>query len=690
MLTGHPPFQSKTQEEIYKKVRNLSYVWPKDLECGNYIPSEAKSLVSSCLNLDEDERPEPDDIVEHAFFKMYSGCIPGQLDPACRETQPIWLKREDPRGDRMIGGYSLEYDEKYLSIAARISDPEKRYQLCEEEFYAECGVGRKPDGSIRRAAGSNCSRSTYAECMAEEKQGLKLVIPLPKGSVYKYPHNLVGDWSVHQATSRREQGPEFSVEDDDISDKRNMPQLNNTESLTRTQAALAAAQQRRMGAQPQSHAATLRQQALPPRASPRRVVTTQNPQTTAEPMKRPVPVSPQRGLTERPVRLPRGVTASYTASVRELDRIVAAPMPKSSSIPSSLAMGKTRSESRRQLESTAQGREAAIPTSEKYTQSGRGQKASEIGRLQRTRQRSQEQTGDSCKDRDIAKTTADNQSSERGGGQKSTRSTSKSVSSGNKTRSTLGLSPLIHSRDKVELVQRSSPDEVIADIKRLLSNLTTPPSIRKQRAQTRCRPHAYVIKWVDYTNRYGIGYVLDDGSVGCVFKAENGQPASCVIVRDGEAHIRRKARSVENTDGTIPIYPEANQLVPRDGKPVEFYENADNGSIESRGIRKVLVQPSVFEMKLSNGSSGIIVKTDIVAECPRCDVEKLKRVKLVDQFGKYMIGSLGRHGDESTSSDETQHQISSGQYIKFYQRLGNVGVWGFGDGAFQASFVIQF
>lgn len=81
MLTGYPPFQSKTQEEIYKKVRNLSYVWPKDSECANHIPDEAMSLVSSCLNLAENERPDPDDIVEHPLFNMYDGCIPKQLDP---------------------------------------------------------------------------------------------------------------------------------------------------------------------------------------------------------------------------------------------------------------------------------------------------------------------------------------------------------------------------------------------------------------------------------------------------------------------------------------------------------------------------------------------------------------------------------------------------------------------------------
>ncbi|KAF5016750.1 hypothetical protein F66182_11460, partial [Fusarium sp. NRRL 66182] len=82
MLAGFPPFQSKTQEEIYKKVKNLNYVWPKDKECANDIPIEAKTLVSSCLNLDEEKRPSADEIVDHEFFNMYPGCIPRSLDPA--------------------------------------------------------------------------------------------------------------------------------------------------------------------------------------------------------------------------------------------------------------------------------------------------------------------------------------------------------------------------------------------------------------------------------------------------------------------------------------------------------------------------------------------------------------------------------------------------------------------------------
>ncbi|KAL1969222.1 hypothetical protein VTN77DRAFT_476 [Rasamsonia byssochlamydoides] len=690
MLTGYPPFQSKTQEEIYKKVRNLNYVWPKNSECGNYIPEEAKSLVSSCLNLAEDERPLPDEIVEHDFFNMYPGCIPRQLDPSCRHTRPVWLKSEEPRGDRMIAGYSLEYDDKYLRKAAHIKDPEERYFFCKEEFYTECGVGRKPDGSFRKSAGKNASKTALSETLVEQDRKLSPIIPLPPDFVYKYPVGIDGDWSVpDNEAPRMERNSDSSLDDDSYETMPyNSSPKSNAESLARTQAALAAAQMRRLESQPQSHAATLRQQALPMRVPSRNVGTARSTQATAATIRRAintqdfVPDSSARGLAQRPVRGPRGVAASYSASIRELDRLVSHPMPMSEGVPSNFTMGKTRSQSRRQLEAAAS--QNPPPVARDEVQPSRSDKdearAEPLGpRVMRVPSRGKD-----------AKPTENGSQPQQGDEnmQRNTQSTSKTSSSGNKPRSTLGLSPLIHSSEDFELLQGSSPEEVVMDIKLMLKNLTPPSSSRRAyRPQARRRPHTYVIKWVDYTNRYGIGYVLDDGSVGCVFKAENGQPASCVVVRDGERHIRRKARSQENRDGAS-TYSEADQLVPRNGKPVEFYENCDNGPPECRGIRRVLVHPTVFEVKpSSNGSAGlgVKVKTSSSIECARSEAEKVKRIKLVDQFGKYMIGSLGRYGDEDIAEDDAPSK-SSGQYIKFYQRLGNVGVWGFGDGAFQFNF----
>ncbi|KAF4171325.1 hypothetical protein CNMCM8694_002901 [Aspergillus lentulus] len=661
MLTGYPPFQSKTQEEIYKKVRNLSYVWPSGTQCANHIPDEAKSLVSSCLNLSENERPDPDDIVEHPFFNM----------------------SDEPRGDRMMLGHSLEYDEKLSGYIEHVDDPAQRYLICRTAFYSLCGVGRKPDGTARKSVGKNCSKSAFAECLSEEEKGMQPVMPLPEDMVYRYPSDPDGDWSTPS--------PGLALGKDDSSldgtrssGKRTVSMRSNSASLSRTQAALAAAQQRRK--EPQSHAATLRQQAMGARSSVRRIAAICDLPAVVEP-ESAAPVVPTGGLAERPIRARRGVAVSYSGSTRDLDRKIV----PSTSDPGMLTVGKTRSQSRRLGAASNDALSAPAVIKERPVSSAldnlptrlRQSSARSVARQEALQSSKRQELEEEVKAMEVPS----------GDGRLRTeaavsRSSSKTASTSSSKRSTLGLYPLLHPDDHCEMMPRTSLEDVNTDLRLMLSNLV-PPTSGRRRVSSRRTPHAYVIKWVDYTNRYGIGYVLDDGSVGCVFKAENGQPASGVLLRNGERHIRRKARSLSKQKDAASTYSEADQLVPRNGKPVEFYENCEITSLDGlTGIRRALIPPSVFEVKpSSDGSSGagIKVRTNSGLERARADAEKIKRVKLVDQFGKYMIGSLGRHDDDDVSEDDKPTD-GLGQFIKFYQRLGNVGVWGFGDGAFQFNF----
>ncbi|KAF7591498.1 Cell cycle serine/threonine-protein kinase cdc5/MSD2 [Aspergillus hancockii] len=693
MLTGYPPFQSKTQEEIYKKVRSLTYVWPKDSECSNHIPEEAKSLVSSCLNLSENERPDPDDIVEHPFFNMYEGCIPKRLDPGCCVAKPLWLRSDEPRGDRMIFGNSLEYDEKLSGYIEHVDDLNQRYPICKTAFYSLCGVGRKPDGTARKATGKNWSKSAFAECFAEEEKGLQPVIPLPEDVVYSYPHAPEGDWSVPEATLPRRDGT--SLESSVLSSRSNLSLRSNSASLSRTQAALAAAQQRRQASQ--SHAATLRQQASNGRGSVRKITALCDPPAPiAQPLSEvrelaPDPAFiPSGGLAERPIRPRRGVTASYSGLVRDMERKIAPQETRASHEAGILTIGKTRSQSRR-MEAAGQESAGLSNTQERSTSAA-------MDRLPTTLRQSSLQatirpeTRDVPKQKDEAKLTATDelaaqsrQLAAEAQAQPASRSGSKTTSSsGNKPRSSIGMNPLFHRDDSCEILPRTSITDVNADLRQMLSNLVPYSSARRRTASKRA-PHTYVIKWVDYTNRYGIGYVLDDGSVGCVFKSGNGRPASGLVMRDGEKHIRRKVRG-EEKKGAYP-YSEVEQLVPRNGRLVEFYENCDRDPPESRGsIRRAFISPQVFERRLSSsGSSGAVYKARLNSnpECARADTEKIKRVKLAVQFGEYMIGSLGRHEAYLEDQLPPDHH---GQFVKFYQRFGNVGVWGFGDGAFQFNF----
>src|SRR5277367_6467370 len=87
MLTGRPPFQSTTQEEIYRKAREREYDWPKLDTSENYICQEAKALVSVLLQSPED-RPDPDTIVQHPFFSCGWVPQPEEMSPQLRESAP--------------------------------------------------------------------------------------------------------------------------------------------------------------------------------------------------------------------------------------------------------------------------------------------------------------------------------------------------------------------------------------------------------------------------------------------------------------------------------------------------------------------------------------------------------------------------------------------------------------------------
>ncbi|EEP77866.1 hypothetical protein UREG_02715 [Uncinocarpus reesii 1704] len=688
MLTGFPPFQSKTQEEIYKKVRNLSYTWPKDSECANYIPAEAKDLLSACLSLDEDERPEPDQIVDHDFFDMYPGCIPCELNPECRFSKPNWIRNQDPRGDKPEIGHGLEYGPRYISKVSHVSNMEDRYAICKDLFYTECGVGKKDTGVMRRPVGKRCSKSAFAECAVEEELGMQPVIPLPRDQVYCcIPDDA--DWSLQEL--RPETETRLSpVEDEDPI--RNIPSKVEAATLARSQLALAA-QLRRKEAQPRSHAALLRQQALPPR-QPARESRIRNTQSGLHQLKSevyregaPTAAVVQNLLSERPIR---GKVSGYNSSLR--DRTVpSSTLSKSTSVPTGLMAGRTRAQSRQHLATMVEGtmsfdpkssiRSTTIVSAQTQHESlpVRGvedkPRIKSEGKLPKLQPKLSTSSYENLAER-RSRSTSDNV----------TKSSASSVST--RSKSTFGLRPLIRPDEDAEIMPGTSIREVMGDLKTYFSDLcrsrsqatgTLTRTRRRQQKVAPSKPHSYVMKWVDYTNRYGIGYVLDDGSVGCVFKADRGSSASCVVVRDGERHIRLRARAKEGS--AEKTYSEVDQLVPRDGRAVEFYENIDidpRRRSQGGGVKRVLVEAKAFD---TNKHSAC----ELARKIRTNDTEKIKRVKLVDQFGKYMIGSLGKDVQEQTPA-ENDPDGSIGQYVRFYQRLGNVGIWGFGDGAFQFNF----
>ncbi|KAF3017470.1 Cell cycle serine/threonine-protein kinase cdc5/MSD2 [Neopestalotiopsis sp. 37M] len=236
-------------------------------------------------------------------------------------------------------------------------------------------------------------------------------------------------------------------------------------------------------------------------------------------------------------------------------------------------------------------------------------------------------------------------------------------------------------------VADTKPDIVLDRLRRLQAeleralNARTMAIVSKATAKTPATPHI-VVKWVDYSNKFGLGYILNDGSVGCVLKSLPGKarggktvklPPSCIVVRDAENHCQRRHD---------PGYPDRHQIVPMT-QPIQFFEN--NGEA---GLSTVNVPPKQFKITVDeDGTPGKVpVGKDIY------DYRKREHLILWKKFANYMM-AYGR--DQEAPTDDTGHiqfpsstgsTAAPSDVVTFYQRIGDVGCWVFADGHLQFNF----
>jgi serine/threonine protein kinase len=624
MLTGFPPFQSSSQEEIYRKVKTLEYVWPKDFDSsGNYIPKEAKDLVSSCLNLNPEDRPDPDEIVDHSFFKMYLRCIPKAIDSSCRVTKPVWLKQQDPRGDAMESTFGMDTD-------------------ATDNFFTSCGVGHNSQGKMLACVGEKVNKTASLECLEEEYSGLNPVVPIAETAIYSPDYkldregNMIPLWGSDQPKH--------------IDDSDDSPPLSRATSMSSiiNQAELPLRSLPKIRPAPQSHAATLRQQAhssrpLPPNSMPVELRTlTASTGTT----RRHLVVATDPPVSSQPAIPPRDPTRLLSRpSVRSSSRIASSESlrlgmrPKPPALPRSQTSGDVRSDRRQR-------------TAISYTSRGAVTEDKALPEL--PGELPKEQSKEHKKTKEIV---------------------SKIMAKPTAPIVPEVISPpsFLDPSDPVEIIPHTQPDVILAQLKVFLENLKVAAKDLERGTRTRRQKqenpnHLVVSKWVDYTNKFGIGYILSDGTVGCLYKATTSLPSSSIAVRGGEHHLRKKKQD------DLP-YPERAQIVPQNGPPVEFLESNPNG------LKRLYVDPKDFDVDKR-------VEKNVYSN-PYYQ-EKLKRLNLWDKFGKYMTTTLGNEDNLKLIAEvEKKHKAAGGSdpgYVRFYQRCGNVGIWGFGDGAFQFNF----
>ena len=244
---------------------------------------------------------------------------------------------------------------------------------------------------------------------------------------------------------------------------------------------------------------------------------------------------------------------------------------------------------------------------------------------------------------------------------------------------------LFSAREKLDRLPNTKPDDVLKGLHRLQSELERALNSRTTAIESKSLHPALnlVVKWVDYTNKHGLGYILSNGSIGCIFsttpldasdESKGSLPPCSVIVRDAEHHL-------QNRDNKS--YPDRHEVVPIHGPDIEFFESQGESGI-------VCGRTSPINFKLAPGKTGQFGKLESGVN----EWEHRKRGKLVlwKKFANYMV-SYGKdhiYPDTDVQKRETQEKKAdskpSSNVISFYQRWGDVGCWGFGDGHFQFNF----
>lgn len=177
----------------------------------------------------------------------------------------------------------------------------------------------------------------------------------------------------------------------------------------------------------------------------------------------------------------------------------------------------------------------------------------------------------------------------------------------------------------------SDPASVLVQLQTFRDNVTRALQRKPSRSRSDKAPQLpFVSKWVDYSRKHGVGFVLEDGTVGCLTVATDKYPVMTAVVQEGHSHLSKVAKDPSHLSQV----------------PIEYFA----ASREMKGLSRVEVT----------------------------ERHRREHLQMIwHKFGKYMCVQLGmeeRHRKKTTPLNNI---------VKFYQRLGSVGFWGFGDGSFQ-------
>jgi serine/threonine protein kinase len=610
LAVGKAPFHASTKEEIYKKLKSGTYAWP-ELSTTTNQSSDLRNLVASLL-VPEEERPIPDQIVSQNFFKI--AFVPSSIPSAAREKAPRWPEVSIPSPEAVRRGYSDTW-----------------YAICKES-----GVGEYAEGKTFKLNGGKRVKSIVYDMAHEAQLGRQPTMPIPKDMVYT---STVTDWNALSSIAISE-----DVEEDRPSEKlsssRGLKEIAHNEVANPRQTAA-------------ERKAARDAELMPPPSRLGRTGTTRkagrtiSEEAAAAKMGTTVKVASDEGLAALKIPKVRPVASAATLTMKESN--------SSSSSTSAYQTAPEKPERSGTVKRSADASLARRPRANNLNGRPRSpqprnilddlDELQHVSPLKRSRRKGA--------GADVIEILSDPESEEPATTQpqppKSQRDPADAI---------LSLPPPPQMPKKLPVPRRVSPSDPNAVpgtdpnivLERLSAFRDNLASALSNTARTRASPAEveglpFVSRWVDYSRKHGVGYVLSDGTVGCIINSSSTKtattvsPVTHVLVRNGQKWLGRVGQKFERIESV----------------PLEIFED-----VGEKGIRR----------KVYKGLGS-------VKEGPLKDeVERRRTLSVLwVKFGRYMCQSL--------DGEETVSESTSDNFVRFYQRVGNVGIWAFVDGSLQ-------
>jgi serine/threonine protein kinase len=606
LAVGKAPFHASTKEEIYKKLKSGTYTWP-ELSATTNQSSDLRNLVASLL-VPEDQRPIPDQIVSQNFFKI--AFVPSSIPPSAREKVPKWPDVSIPSPEAIRRGYSDTW-----------------YAICKES-----GVGEYQEGKFFKLNGGKRVKSIVYDMAHEAQLGRQPTMPIPKDMVYT---STVSDWNAPPSAGVTE-----------ISEEGKVPSSKGLKEISHNEV-----------------------------ANPRQTAAERKAARDAELM--PPPSRMGRTATVRKA----GRTISEEAAAARMGNTVkvasdeAAPGLKISKVrpaaPTATATLKEVNNSLSSAYQTARSQHATEQVAEKPERAEPVKRSADASLARRPRPTKSKERPRSPQPRNILDDLDELQyvSPLKKSRRKAAEAEVIEILSDPEPEepkpeskpadAILSLPPPPQMPKRLPVPRKASgndpntvvgtdPNVVLERLSTFRDNLASALSntVRTRSSPLDVESLPFVSRWVDYSRKHGVGYVLSDGTVGCIINASatksgTPSPVTHVLVRSGQKWLGRVGKNFERIDNV----------------PLEIFEDCG---------------PSGIKRKVYKGLGS-------VKEGPLKDEAERRRTLSVlwVKFGRYMCQSL--------DGEETIGEGNGDNFVRFYQRVGNVGIWAFVDGSLQVS-----